>query len=75
MPARMSRPAKSISGPPAFTPLLLPSLVETPPAADGWLHEIKHDGFRTALAIGGGRAIAYTRFSGALQTTLGALED
>ena len=26
-----------------------------------WLHEIKHDGFRTEVAMGGGRARAFTR--------------
>jgi ATP-dependent DNA ligase len=46
--------------PPAFVPLLLPSLVEEPPAG-GFLHEIKHDGFRTSLTIGGGRVRAFTR--------------
>jgi bifunctional non-homologous end joining protein LigD len=46
---------------PAFVPLLLPSAVDEAPAGDGWLHEIKHDGFRTLLAIGGGRARCYTR--------------
>lgn len=28
-----------------------PLLVETAPSGDGWIHEIKHDGFRTLLAI------------------------
>ena len=28
-----------------------PLLLETAPAGDGWIHEIKHDGFRTQLAI------------------------
>jgi ATP-dependent DNA ligase len=42
-------------------PLLLPSAVDEAPAGDSWLHEIKHDGFRTLLAIGGGRAKCYTR--------------
>jgi ATP-dependent DNA ligase len=32
-------------------PPLLPTLVETPPVDDGWVHEIKHDGFRTVLVI------------------------
>jgi len=28
-----------------------PLLVDEPPAGAGWLHEIKHDGYRTLLVI------------------------
>jgi ATP-dependent DNA ligase len=49
------------NAPPTFVPLLLPDLIETAPSREGWLHEIKHDGFRTEVAIGGGRARAFTR--------------
>ena len=34
---------------------MLPSLVEQPPEGDGWLHEIKFDGYRTQLVIDAGR--------------------
>jgi ATP-dependent DNA ligase len=30
---------------------MLPTLVDEPPAGDNWLHEIKHDGFRTQLVL------------------------
>ena len=42
----------------AFIPPLLPTLVDAPPNDDGWLHEIKYDGYRTQLVIDerGGRA-------------------
>jgi DNA ligase D-like protein (predicted ligase) len=40
---------------------MLPSLVESAPAGDRWLHEIKHDGYRTLLAIDRGRVTAWTR--------------
>ena len=45
---------------PAFIPPLRPSLTDAPPAGDGWLHEIKHDGFRTMLVLGEGTARAFT---------------
>jgi bifunctional non-homologous end joining protein LigD len=39
----------------------LPSLADQPPYGEGWLHEIKHDGYRTQLIIDDGRARAITR--------------
>jgi DNA ligase D-like protein (predicted ligase) len=44
-----------------LVPPLLPTLVAEPPAGDGWLHEIKHDGYRTLVVVQGGRARVYTR--------------
>ena len=46
---------------PCFVPPLLPTLVETPPAGEGWVHEIKHDGYRTQLVIERGKARAFSR--------------
>jgi len=42
----------------AFIPPLLPTLVDEPPDGEGWLHEIKYDGYRTQLVVDeqGGRA-------------------
>ena len=31
------------------------------PAGDDWIHEIKFDGYRTLLVVGGGQARAFTR--------------
>jgi bifunctional non-homologous end joining protein LigD len=45
----------------AFIEFQLPTLVEAPPEGDGWVHEIKYDGFRTQLIIGHGGARAFTR--------------
>ncbi len=39
----------------------LPTLVNTPPEGAAWLHEVKHDGFRTMLLIDRGQVRAYTR--------------
>jgi bifunctional non-homologous end joining protein LigD len=51
----------SSSAPPAFRPVQLAQLVDTVPAGDRWLHEMKYDGYRTLIAVGGGEARAYTR--------------
>src|SRR4051795_648941 len=45
----------------AFIEFQLPTLVEAPPEGDGWVHEIKYDGYRTQLIIGHGGARAFTR--------------
>src|ERR1044072_8807060 len=39
----------------------LASAVDHPPPRAGWIHEVKHDGYRTLLAIERGKARAYTR--------------
>jgi len=46
---------------PKFIPTMQPTLVDEPPDGGEWLHEIKYDGNRTQLAIGGGEVRAYTR--------------
>lgn len=47
--------------PPPFQPVQLAALVDHVPTGDRWLHELKYDGYRTMLAIGGGEGRAYTR--------------
>lgn len=47
--------------PPPFTPIQLCKVVETPPPGPGWAHEIKFDGYRMQVAVGGGKAKLYTR--------------
>jgi len=49
------------SSPPPFRPVQLATLVDSVPAGDRWLHEMKYDGYRTLIAVGGGEARAYTR--------------
>ena len=46
---------------PAFRPVQLATLVDTVPAGADWLFEMKYDGYRTLVAVGGGEARAYTR--------------
>jgi len=45
----------------SFIPPQLPSLTDQPPDGANWLHEVKHDGYRTMLLVERGTAIAYTR--------------
>lgn len=47
--------------PPPFQPVQLATLVDTVPTGDRWLHEMKYDGYRLLVAIGGNEARAYTR--------------
>jgi bifunctional non-homologous end joining protein LigD len=47
--------------PPAFTDPQLATLVDSVPTGTGWLHEVKYDGYRALVAIGGGQARIYTR--------------
>ena len=46
---------------PAFRPPQLATLVDHVPPGSGWLHEVKYDGYRCLLAVGGGKAAAFTR--------------
>ena len=39
----------------------LPFLADQPRDGPGWIHEVKHDGYRTLLLIERGTATAYTR--------------
>ncbi|MFC0104398.1 DNA ligase D [Sphingopyxis terrae] len=54
-------PRASKAAPPPFRPVQLARLVDTVPAGAGWLHEMKYDGYRLLIALGGGEARAYTR--------------
>ena len=52
---------RPIPFPPRYIEPMLPTLVETPPEGDGWVHEIKYDGYRTQLAVDGAESRAFTR--------------
>src|SRR5687768_15325798 len=54
MRSHLSRPPKSLAPP-------VPILSAEPPEGDGWIHEIKHDGFRTLLRVDRGDVRAFTR--------------
>jgi len=44
-----------------FVPFQILTLVDEPPAAAGWIHEIKHGGHRSQLIIDGDDVRAFTR--------------
>ena len=46
---------------PDFIPPQLCKLVDRPPTGEGWVHEIKFDGYRMQLRIEGGKATLRTR--------------
>jgi bifunctional non-homologous end joining protein LigD len=46
---------------PAFIVPQIPVLSAAPPTGSGWIHEIKHDGFRTLIGVTGKDARAFTR--------------
>jgi bifunctional non-homologous end joining protein LigD len=53
--------AKAKGALPKFRKPQLATLVDHVPSGSGWIHEVKYDGYRCILAIGGGEARAYTR--------------
>lgn len=59
--AKAPRSDKPAAEPPPFQPVQLATLVDHVPAGDRWLHEMKYDGYRTLIAVGGGEGRAYTR--------------
>ncbi|MEP9358721.1 DNA ligase D [Sphingomonas sp. KR3-1] len=46
---------------PKFRPPQLATLVDTVPAGNQWLHEVKYDGYRALLSLGGKGPKIYTR--------------
>ncbi|MBX3477653.1 MAG: DNA ligase D [Brevundimonas sp.] len=53
--------AATAKKPHAFVPIQLCKLADHPPPGAGWAHEIKFDGYRIQIAVGGGRATLRTR--------------
>lgn len=46
---------------PKFRPVQLATLVDAPPEGKEWVHELKYDGYRCLVAVGGGRIVCWTR--------------
>src|ERR1700761_7362779 len=57
----MPKSKNSLGTVPGFQPVELATLVDHVPSGNGWLHEMKYDGYRCLIAVGGGRARAFTR--------------
>ena len=61
VPWRSSTPRKRAAlAPASFIDPCLPTRVDKAPIADGWVHEIKHDGFRLQIHVRNGRVRLYT---------------
>ena len=60
-PSKAKRKAASTSKPPAFRKPQLATLVDSVPAGNGWMHEIKFDGYRAMIAAAGDKVTVYTR--------------
>ena len=56
-----TRSERSVGRPRAFVPIQLCKVADHPPTGAGWAHEIKFDGYRIQIAVGGGRATLRTR--------------
>src|SRR5690349_23364938 len=48
------------SAPASFIPPCRPTVVTTPPSGPGWVHELKHDGYRLQIHVRDGRVRLYT---------------
>jgi bifunctional non-homologous end joining protein LigD len=61
--ARSPSPSKARGGYklPPFREPQKATLVDHVPSGSGWIHEMKYDGYRCLLGIGGGKAKVYTR--------------
>ncbi len=60
-PAAKPRKAKAPGKLPAFRAPQLATLVDAVPAGNGWIHEIKFDGYRALIAVSGSDVRVYTR--------------
>jgi bifunctional non-homologous end joining protein LigD len=60
-PAKSARPAVAAEPLPDFIEPQLCRVVERPPNAEGWVHEIKFDGYRVQMRIEAGRVSLKTR--------------
>lgn len=60
-PVASKAKAATATRPHAFVPIQLCKVVDHPPGGAGWVHEIKFDGYRIQIAVGGGRATLRTR--------------
>lgn len=59
MISRSSR-GRPLNAPAAFIHPSQPTVAERPPSGPGWLHELKHDGYRLQIHVRDGRVRLYT---------------
>ena len=60
-PQRKTGRKPAAGKPPKFRQPQLATLVDAVPAGNGWMHEIKFDGYRALIAAAGGEVRVYTR--------------
>ncbi len=63
------------AGLPAFRPVQLALLTDAAPEGDDWLHEVKYDGYRVEIALGGGAVRFSTRNEQDWTTRFASLTD
>ncbi len=59
--SRRRAPRRKSASPSAYREPQLATLVDTVPAGNGWMHEIKFDGYRALIAAAGERVAVHTR--------------
>jgi ATP-dependent DNA ligase len=59
---RMSRSSRGrpVHAPPGFIQPCRPTVAVSPPRGPGWVHELKHDGYRLQIHVRDGRVRLYT---------------
>jgi bifunctional non-homologous end joining protein LigD len=72
---RTALSSRSPGAVPAFQPPQLATLVDHVPPGTAWVHEMKYDGYRCLIAVGAGKARAYTRSGLDWSAKFGALLD
>ena len=72
---RNARTQPAVARLPGFLPFQHPKLVERPPLGEGWLHEVKLDGYRMQLRIARGKATWFTRTGLDWSDRFGDFED
>ncbi|MCP3732070.1 DNA ligase D [Sphingomonas sp. MG17] len=58
---RKTSPRPAMKAAPKFREPQLATLVDAVPSGNGWLHEMKYDGYRALIAVGKGGAKVFTR--------------
>jgi len=51
---------RPLNGPAAFIHPCQPTVAKQPPNGPGWVHELKHDGYRLQIHVRDGRVRLYT---------------
>ncbi|QWC57318.1 DNA ligase D [Erythrobacter sp. 3-20A1M] len=59
--AKTAKSSRKSGKPPKFSKPQLATLVDTVPTGNGWMHEIKFDGYRAMIAASGDKVTVYTR--------------